>query len=493
MLSFGAIFLMKPKNLLLFLGACLSSFVLLGLAFPEDLVLGSLKLRFFHIQELNEQLPEPEEKKKIDPASLLRLQKKAEHLVESDTAAAENFSAQPEPDDTGMEESNFQIDSSSAIQYPAGDSTILYGLFRSMDSARAKGEIIRILHIGDSQIEGDRISGYLRQRLQQRYGGCGPGFIPFSEEEPSRLYLRTNGFEKVEKFQLLGKGKKGPHNRYSLFHSYFRLKSDSSGNSRAAFSYRLNKQGYKRNSYFETATLLTRNLDSYLNIQSRSATRHIKPSDSLRFSTWNMSGPGNEFSFSLNTGPTTDLFGLCLDCKAGVAVDNIPLRGSSGLELLRIKPAFVQEQIRRLNTRLVILQFGVNVVPYEAPSYSWYENNLVKIIQTLKKSSPGIQVLVIGVSDMARKKGGRWASFETIPAVIQAQKKACARTNSAFWDMHRAMGGKNAILAWAKTNPPLAGKDMIHLTPKGAQVAGEFLYRAFVKEKKVERSHESSR
>jgi hypothetical protein len=85
---------------------------------------------------------------------------------------------------------------------------------------------------------------------------------------------------------------------------------------------------------------------------------------------------------------------------------------------------------------------------------------------------------------MARKKEGRWASFETIPAVIQAQKKACMRTNSAFWDMQRVMGGKNAILAWAKTNPPLAGKDMIHLTPKGAQVAGEFLYRAFVKEKR---------
>jgi len=474
---------MKPKNLLVFLGTCLGSFLLLGLAFPDDLVFGEMKFRFFHFQEINEKLPEQEVQKKIDPASLIRLQKKAENLVKSDSVLSETLPAEPEPEDTGMEEeSSFRIDSSTAIQYPAGDSTILQGLFRGMDSARAKGETVRILHIGDSQIEGDRISGYLRQRLQQRYGGCGPGFIPFSEEEPSRLYLKSSGFAKTEKFQLLGKGRKGLHNRYSLFHTYFRLKTDSSGNSRAGFSYRLNKQGYKRNSYFETATLLTRNRDSYLNVQSRTFSRQFKPSDSLRLSSWNMSGPSSEFSFSLNTGPTTDLFGLCLDCKAGVAVDNIPLRGSSGLELLKIKPAFLQEQIRRLNTRLIILQFGVNVVPYEAHSYSWYENSLVKIIQTLKKSSPGIQVLVIGVSDMARKKEGRWASFETIPAVIHAQKRACARTNSAFWDMQQAMGGKNAILAWAKTNPPLAGKDMIHLTPKGAQVAGEFLYRAILNE-----------
>jgi lysophospholipase L1-like esterase len=163
-------------------------------------------------------------------------------------------------------------------------------------------------------------------------------------------------------------------------------------------------------------------------------------------------------------------------------LDNIPLRGSTGLELLKIKPAFLQEQIRRLNTGLVILQFGVNVVPYEAAGYSWYENNLVKIIQLIKRASPGIQVLVIGVSDMARKKDGEWGSFETIPHVIEAQRRACARTNSAFWDMQQVMGGKNAIIAWSKTNPPLAGKDLIHLTPKGAQVMGEFLFRAMSRE-----------
>jgi lysophospholipase L1-like esterase len=228
--------------------------------------------------------------------------------------------------------------------------------------------------------------------------------------------------------------------------------------------------------------LLVRNRDSKLSIQSPVGNRRFLPSDSLRFAIWKMAKPTKEFSFSLSTGIHTDFLGLCLDCKSGVALDNIPLRGSSGLELLKIKPAFLQEQIRRLNTRLIILQFGVNVVPYEAPSYTWYENNLVKIINTLKKSAPGIQVLVIGVSDMARKKAGSWGSFETIPRVIEAQRRACIRTNSAFWDMYQVMGGKNAILAWSKTSPPLAGKDMIHLTPKGAQVVGEFLFQAIQRE-----------
>jgi lysophospholipase L1-like esterase len=197
---------------------------------------------------------------------------------------------------------------------------------------------------------------------------------------------------------------------------------------------------------------------------------------------WKADSPAKQFGLRIKTGPEADFYGVCLDCSTGVAVDNIPLRGSSGLEILKINPAFLQEQIRKLNVKLVVLQFGINVVPYESTSYSWYENGIVKAIQTLKRATPGLQVLVVGVSDMARKKEGNWRSFETIPMVLQAQKNACIRTNSAFWNLFQVMGGENSIIAWSKTDPALAGKDFIHLTPKGAQVVGEFLFQSILKD-----------
>jgi lysophospholipase L1-like esterase len=133
---------------------------------------------------------------------------------------------------------------------------------------------------------------------------------------------------------------------------------------------------------------------------------------------------------------------------------------------------------------MVILQFGVNVVPYDSPSYFWYENNMVRVIQTLKKADPDLQVLVIGVSDMAKKTGGQWQSYPNIDAIRKAQKNAAFRTKSGFWDLYEVMGGKNSIVAWAGTSPALAGKDYIHLTPRGAQVVGEFLFQALEKIKK---------
>jgi len=471
---------------MLFLLSCLGAFLLLGQVFPAGLKIGDYNIRFFKVKNLIEQAVTNKEIRAIDKSGLIQLQQKAAILAEEDTLISGGKKIDEDLSNSGFRPIvEFHIDSASGIQYPAGDSTILNSFFQSLDSARRKEEIVRILHIGDSQIEGDRISGYLRQRLQQQFGGCGPGLIPFSEETVSRMYLRMDGYTQTKKFQLLGKGLRGEHTRYSLFHSYFRLKQDSgqsNSNLSGTFAYHLNNLGYRRNGYFENATLLLRNRDSRLELNTSSGNRSFAPSDSLRFSTWNMGKPSRNFSVSMETGAGTDFYGVCLDCKSGVALDNIPLRGSSGLELLKINPKFLQEQIRRLNTRLVILQFGVNVVPYDASSYNWYENNLVKIISTIKNSAPGIQVLVIGVSDMARKKNGIWGSFETIPRVISAQQNACARTNSAFWDMYQVMGGKNAIIAWSKTSPPLAGKDLIHLTPKGAQVVGEFLFQAIQKE-----------
>ena len=49
--------------------------------------------------------------------------------------------------------------------------------FAALESA-ATGQKISIFHYGDSQIEGDRMTGFIRQRLQQQFGGVGPGFIP---------------------------------------------------------------------------------------------------------------------------------------------------------------------------------------------------------------------------------------------------------------------------------------------------------------------------
>ena len=64
------------------------------------------------------------------------------------------------------------------IQLPSGKSDMLHPLFKQLQPGNVRKSLIRILHYGDSQIEGDRITRNLRNRFQKRFGGSGPGLLP---------------------------------------------------------------------------------------------------------------------------------------------------------------------------------------------------------------------------------------------------------------------------------------------------------------------------
>lgn len=54
----------------------------------------------------------------------------------------------------------------------------LHGFFVKLNSAATDKKKIHIFHYGDSQIEGDRMTAYIRQRIQNQFGGTGPGSFP---------------------------------------------------------------------------------------------------------------------------------------------------------------------------------------------------------------------------------------------------------------------------------------------------------------------------
>ncbi len=64
------------------------------------------------------------------------------------------------------------------LELPASGIECLQKLFDALTNPNELAKVVRILHYGDSQIEADRISGYLRYKLQQQFGGSGPGLIP---------------------------------------------------------------------------------------------------------------------------------------------------------------------------------------------------------------------------------------------------------------------------------------------------------------------------
>jgi hypothetical protein len=74
-----------------------------------------------------------------------------------------------------------------SIQLPPNNPNALKTLIKALKE-ESKSKVVRILHYGDSQLEGDRITDYLRNRFQQLFGGNGPGIVlPLEPAANSRI------------------------------------------------------------------------------------------------------------------------------------------------------------------------------------------------------------------------------------------------------------------------------------------------------------------
>jgi len=176
------------------------------------------------------------------------------------------------------------------------------------------------------------------------------------------------------------------------------------------------------------------------------------------------------------------IFGLSLETEKGIGVDNIPIRGSSGNNFTKTDMVFMQDMLKMLNAKLIILQFGVNVVPNVVESYKYYETQLYNQLVAIQKAKPDASIIMIGVSDVSRKEGLRYVSYPNIEKIRDAQKHAAFRAGVPFWDCYAAMGGKNSMAAWENAKPPLASKDFIHFTHRGANLIAEMFYAALMSE-----------
>ncbi|MDI9535449.1 MAG: hypothetical protein QM212_05655, partial [Bacteroidota bacterium] len=94
-----------------------------------------------------------------------------------------------------------------------------YSKLHNMD----KEKRVRVMHYGDSQIEGDRISSFIRSKFQTRYGGLGIGlcspvaiYAQYSlKQANSANWYRYNGFAYSENIS--------PHKKYGPMIAYNRF------------------------------------------------------------------------------------------------------------------------------------------------------------------------------------------------------------------------------------------------------------------------------
>jgi lysophospholipase L1-like esterase len=396
------------------------------------------------------------------------------------------------------------------IQYPAGNDTVLYTFFRHLRDIPKTKELVRALHYGDSQIEGDRITAFLRNKFQNRFGGCGVGLVPLVDALGNRTSIQIKSDAGWKRVRAYGPDfrKSAPH-QYGIIGSYFNYSLSSvqkiAGDSTATDSlqrqpkyitkrkqniwveYAKAPGAYIRDSRFENFKLLYSNPEAPVMVKVQAQKDSVKTFELPLTSSSGIfqqpfSGTFKKLKLTFEGAKSPEFYGVALDCNSGVVVDNMPFRGSSGTEFVRMNKEILRAQFQQLNVKFIILQYGVNVVPHVIKDYSYYERQFYTQLRLLRELAPNASILVVGVSDMSRKDGEVYTTYPNVEKIRNAQRNAAFKAGCAFWDLYTAMGGKDSMPSWVLAKPALANKDFTHFTPKGAQIVAEMLFKSLMYE-----------
>lgn len=368
----------------------------------------------------------------------------------------------------------------------------LKNFFDALYELKNNPQAIRVLHYGDSQIEGDRITDYLRLKLQGQFGGQGPGLISLMPVASSLINRVTTapGWDRYNVFT--SKDKRVSHTNYGIlagfnrFAPYKKLSDTSSvvSSSVMVTTTKLggtNALGYKRVKLFYGGAQ-RRTWCEFYDGPALIAADSLEAGGSLRLKEYKVGYGSNTHTIKFRGKDSPDFYALSLESDNGVMVDNIALRGSSGTFFHQINNSQLKEFYQYLNVKLIILQFGGNSLPAinDKEMAGNYANYIRYQISLLKKMAPGASILFIGPSDMSIKKGTDYVTYPYLETMRNALRKVVLESDCAFYDMYDCMGGKNSMATWVEQK--LAATDYTHFSPQGARKIATLFYAELIKE-----------
>ena len=404
------------------------------------------------------------EKKKIKVKSQTNVEKKNQERVRKEPAKSKRVNK----------------DESSTLFLNHYATEKLSDFFSKLAKISEERKKLHILHYGDSQIEGDRMTVYLRQRIQNQFGGNGPGLIPAMNVYVTKTFIQ-NYSENFERYTCFG-GEKLPEGNYGVMGAAAKFKTDS-----------ILKEGWieiepsnraqSRARYYNQAKLFYTDckvncsitvyhngdviLEDYL---ISDGGYHMLP---LQFT-----GKIGKLKYVFKGEESPVFCGFSLEGDYGVQVDNIGMRGCSGTIFNRLEKSTFKSMLNDLQSELILLQFGGNSVPYFKDSLSVrrYARVFQSQIKTIKKLYPTAAIIVIGPSDMSLLSNGIYETYKFLPYCVNQMKLASGKEGAGYWDLFKAMGGKNSMPSWVESG--LAGRDYIHFSNKGASIASQMFYDA---------------
>lgn len=488
---------MSPLKVLL---SIISLFVVLGVVaiiYPEGGIhIGEYTLRYPKLTDIFEKAPQASGDSLADSIQQVDPEEAIREMMEA--TKRKEFAAYS---DSLKFYEDFFKKGKTRFDLPNNDPTWFDRFFLHLELASLDSNVVHIIHYGDSQLEEDRISATIREDLQDEFGGAGPGMMPAIMTVPSQTTSHSNSGA-LSRYILFGpKEEEADHSRYGPLAQFAKLEGEASITIQKRKEQR--KNTFSHVGGYSTVKLLTNksaHIKAKLNVnqtfvevvgedeegnpKEKRTTKvvdagepTIETFNKLKVYTWKLKDTTSIAKMYLSGNG--EIYAISADGAYGVAVDNVAMRGSSGTIFHRIDPELLAESYKAMNARLIIMEYGGNLVPgTNSGNIDWTKKLITRQIQAIQKANPDADILFIGPADMARQKDGQWQTYAGLNMTIKALREVALDNGAAYWDMHRVMGGNGSMIKWVNKEPALGFTDHIHFTRRGAAYMGDLFCAA---------------
>lgn len=364
------------------------------------------------------------------------------------------------------------------VEDPRGDAL---RAFQAALRQTGDGAQVRIVHLGDSHVAADSMTGALRRDLQDRYGDGGPGLVVPGSPWPRyrRHGVETGGEGWTATRITRATPEEGPIGLTGV------VMSASEPGARAWVESRADGLG-TRASVVELHYLrapgggrLQVQIDGAVRANLTTASNRVEPA----FWTTELDDGRHRVELVAAGGGTVRVLGLSMTRTAGVVYDALGVNGARFAHWGRADEALVTAELRRDPPALLLTSFGTNETDDDATAEA-HRQAFLGTLGMLRRAAPQASCLVLGPPDRAERTIVRrrrvWQTTAALAPIIAAERQAALESGCAFWNTFAAMGGRGTMRRWAVLDPPLAGDDRVHLTSSGYRLVADALASALL-------------
>jgi LysM repeat protein/lysophospholipase L1-like esterase len=337
---------------------------------------------------------------------------------------------------------------------------------------------LKIYHIGDSHLQSDFPTGYMRERLQEIFGYGGRGLVfPYKAAATHAAYdyktSSTGNWEYTR--NTLRETKYDMGLIGAVIHT-----TDTNAGFRIIF-----REGYIRPEFTKIKLYCkqdTASFDVVLKYSDKSPAIHIdcnQQFSELPYITIDLASASDTLDVSVRKTASGQRFfecyGLLIESRnnSGLLYNTTGINGAGYTSVL--KQRLLGLHLSELSPDLVVLDLGANDFYGGAYNSVLMESNLRAILDIIRQASPGSAILISNSQDIYYRRKRDIVECEEF---MQMTRRLASEKECIFYNYYDISGGKASMNLWLKNG--LAKADKIHLTAPGYYVRGELMMNAIL-------------